>query len=186
MKSVKIYKTKITIPNNVEIKKQKNELLVSGLLGSTLLSLENLDLKGVISFKLYDNVEKTIILSSSYKSFLKSISTLIQNKIIGVSSGFLVSIRIIGVGYRAEIVNQTKCQILLFKVGFSHDLKYIVPSSIRAFLLEPTLICLYGINKNQVTQVSAKIRQIKPPSVYKGKGIKLVDETVFIKAGKRK
>lgn len=94
--------------------------------------------------------------------------------------------RIVGVGYRAEIINNKTNQILCFKIGLSHNFQYDIPKSIRVFLVEPTLICLYGIDKNQVTQIAAKIRQIKPPSVYKGKGIRLINEVIVTKAGKRK
>jgi large subunit ribosomal protein L6 len=66
-----------------------------------------------------------------------------------VTRGFLVYLRIQGIGYRAALEGQT----LNFKLGFSHDIKYTVPSSMRAFLPEPTLVGLYGVDKNEVTQV---------------------------------
>jgi large subunit ribosomal protein L6 len=94
--------------------------------------------------------------------------------------------RIVGVGYRAEIIKNEINQILCFKIGLSHDFQYNIPKSVRVFLIEPTLICLYGVDKNQVTQIAAKIRQIKPPSVYKGKGIRLINEVIVMKPGKRK
>lgn len=77
-------------------------------------------------------------------------------------------------------------QTLTLRLGFSHDLAYTLPQSLRAFLPEPTLIGLYGIDKNEVTQAAARIRALRPPSVYKGKGIRLVDEQVKVKAGKKK
>jgi large subunit ribosomal protein L6 len=188
MKQFKSYKTKISIPDNVKIEKKQNNLFFYGPLGSTQLSLEKLDVLGIAGFQYCSNnlIEKSFFLTSNSKRFFACMSNIIQNKIIGVSSGFLISIRIIGVGYRAEIIKNPKNQILCFKIGFSHDLEYVVPSSVRVFLLEPALICLYGVDKNQVTQIAAKIRQIKPPSVYKGKGIRLLDEVVFTKPGKRK
>lgn len=210
--SFKNHKKEILIPDNVEIQKipykitsLQTNLLISGPLGETVVNLEKLDPTGAICFSLEKKANlalnakniKSLILSSRFKekSFFKSICNIILNKITGVSSGFLITIRIVGVGYRAEIENSASMpfcsskkskQVLIFKVGFSHDLKYMIPSSIRVFLLEPTLICLYGIDKNQVTQIVAKIKQIKPPSVYKGKGIKLINEIVFLKQGKRK
>lgn len=186
MKKLKNYKTKIRIPTNVKIKKEKNNLFFYGLLGSTQLSLEKLDVLGIAAIQFRKNDKKNLFFSSNSKCFFASITNIIQNKIIGVSSGFLVSMRIIGVGYRAEIIKHQKNQILCFKIGFSHDLKYIIPTSVRVFLLEPTLICLYGVDKNQITQIAAKIKMIKPPSVYKGKGIRLVNEPIFTKLGKRK
>lgn len=94
--------------------------------------------------------------------------------------------RIVGVGYRVEILKNETNQILCFKIGLSHDFQYVIPKSVRIFLIEPTVICLYGIDKNQVTEIAAKMRQIKPPSVYKGKGIRLLNEVIVMKAGKRK
>jgi large subunit ribosomal protein L6 len=188
MKQFKSYKTKISIPDNVKVKKKQNNLFFYGPLGSTQLSLEKLDVLGIAALQHYNDnfAEKSFFLTSNSKRFFACISNIIQNKIVGVSSGFLIALRIIGVGYRAEIIKKPKNQILCFKIGFSHDLEYAIPSSVRVFLLEPTLICLYGIDKNQITQIAAKIRQIKPPSVYKGKGIRLLNEFVFIKPGKRK
>jgi large subunit ribosomal protein L6 len=75
---------------------------------------------------------------------------------------------------------------LLLKLGYSHDLIYTIPSSIKVFLLDSTLICLFGLDKNQTTQIAAKIRNLRRPSAYKGKGIRLVNEKVLVKQGKKK
>lgn len=72
--------------------------------------------------------------------------SLLRNKIEGVTKGFLVYLRIQGIGYRATLKDQT----LQFKLGYSHDITYELPPAMRAFLPEPTLIGLYGIDKNQV------------------------------------
>ena len=72
------------------------------------------------------------------------------------------------------------------KLGFSHDVQYTLPNSLRAFLPEPTLVGLYGIDKNEITQAAARIRALRPPSAYKGKGIRLADEKIKLKAGKKK
>lgn len=77
-------------------------------------------------------------------------------------------------------------QTLFFKVGFSHDFKYICPSSVRVFTKQQTLICIYGIDRNQVSTIAAKIRMIKKPSAYKGKGIIFSNEKITLKHGKRK
>ena len=74
------------------------------------------------------------------------LQSLLRNKIEGVTKGVLVYLRIVGIGYRASIEGQT----ITFKLGYSHDIAYDLPESMRAFLPEPTLIGLYGIDKNQV------------------------------------
>ena len=186
-----IYKTSINIPKHVQIEKKNKNLIISGTKGSTKLNLCKLN--ECVSFSENNN----LLLCSNSKVFFKCTLNIIKEKILGVSNGFLLLIRILGVGYRVHIQKPVTAkslpessglqnQILHLKIGFSHDFKYIIPLSIKVFLLEPTLICLYGVDKNQVTQIAAKIRAIKPPSVYKGKGIKLVNEVVSIKQGKRK
>jgi len=124
-----------------------------------------------------------------------------------------VSLRIVGVGYRASLENfvskppqtsqtsQTSltsqrslrdvrdvkdATFLHFKLGYSHNLKYQLPESIRAFFLEPSLLCIFGIDKNQVSQLASKIRAFKPPERYKGKGIRFTNEKVALSQGKRK
>ena len=77
------------------------------------------------------------------------LQSLLQNKIEGVTKGVLVYLRIVGIGYRASLSEQT----LTFKLGYSHDVTYELPGSMRAFLPEPTLVGLYGIDKNQVTSI---------------------------------
>ena len=104
------------------------------------------------------------------------------NKIQGVSRGFLLYLKIIGIGYRVLLQNNK----LIFKLGYSHDIIYKLPSSIKVFLMDPTLFCLFGIDKNQITQIAAKLRGLRKPSVYKGKGIRLLNETIALKIGKRK
>ena len=202
MKLNKNYEIKINIPENVQIEKKKNILLISGPLGFTELNLKKIDPDGIgaISLEQINNLSvltshysatqlskqnNKIIFCTNSKAFFGCVSSLIQNKIHGVTRGFLVYIRIIGVGYRAQLQGLEK-QNLNLKLGFSHDIKFELPKSIRAFLLEPTLICLYGIDKNQVTQTASKIKQIKCPSVYKGKGIRLLHDTIFLKVGKRR
>ena len=75
--------------------------------------------------------------------------SLLKNKIEGVTKGVLVYLRIVGIGYRASLSGQT----LTFKLGYSHDVTYELPASMRAFLPEPTLVGLYGIDKNQVSNI---------------------------------
>ena len=127
---------------------------------------------------------QTLSLSFKDKSMLETFKKLISNTFHGVRFGFTLYLRVVGVGYRVSYKSQS--HRLIFKVGLSHDVEFQLPPSIRVFVLEPTLFCLFGINKNQVTQVGAKIRMIRPPEVYKGKGIRLVEEKIKLIQGKRK
>lgn len=181
MATKKYYQTMIKIPQGVTVKKNNNILLFSGPLGTTILNLQKIDPIGIGSIFL-DIQNNNLQIRTLSKSFFGLFKSLLQNKLQGVSRGFLVYLRIVGIGYRAHIENKT----LFMKLGYSHDILYKIPESVRIFLLEPTLLCLFGIDKNQITQVAAKIRQIRKPSVYKGKGIRLLNEKIVLKAGKRK
>jgi len=77
-------------------------------------------------------------------------------------------------------------QEIEFKIGQTHELFFKIPKNIRAFSLKPSLFCLYGIEKNCITQVAAEIQNLKLPEPYKGKGIKLKDQIIKIKIGKKK
>ena len=179
MNMKKQYQTTIKIPENIIVEKKDNCLIFSGPLGNTSINLKKIDPMGFCGI-LLNNKELQFITHS--KSFFGLFKSLIDNKLQGVSRGFLIYLKIIGIGYRAHLANNT----LYLKLGYSHDIIYKMPSSIKIFLLEPTLICLFGIDKNQITQVAAKIRDLRRPSVYKGKGIRLAQENIILKAGKRK
>lgn len=111
------------------------------------------------------------------------LESLCDQKSKGISRGFFVYLKIVGIGYRVFLEKEN---LLTFKLGYSHYYQAELPKSIKVFLPEPTLICLYGIDKNQVTQVAAKIQAIKKPCVYKGKGIRLIDQQIQLKAAKKK
>ena len=110
------------------------------------------------------------------------IASLYHQKSQGVLKGFFTYLKITGVGYRVFLTGN----ILTLKLGFSHFVKVQVPESVKVFLPEPTLVCFYGVDKNQITQIAAKVQQLKPPSPYKGKGIRRLDTNIRLKPGKKK
>ena len=178
--------SQINIPNGVKVKKEKQFLIFSGILGFTKIDCTKIDSMGLGGIKISKD-EKALIVFGQYKPFLNSLKSLLKSKIRGVTVGFLISLRIVGVGYRASLEKNKQENIFLnFKLGYSHNIKYQIPQSIRAFLLEPTLICLFGIDKNQVSQVANIIRTFKVPERYKGKGIRFTTERVILSQGKRK
>ncbi len=110
--------------------------------------------------------------------------SLISNMVIGVSEGYKKELEIIGVGYRASLSNG----VLELQLGFSHPIYFVAPDGVDLEVdtksrKNPTVI-VSGINKELVGQVAAKIRSLRPPEPYKGKGIRYVDEWVRRKAGK--
>ena len=189
----------ISIPSGVKVEKQKDFLIFSGVLGISKIELTKIDRSGIGGIQISED-KKTLIVFSEYKSFKAGLISLLKNKIRGVSVGFLVSLRIVGVGYRASLekkFSETKLKqtegssgfvesFLHFKLGYSHTLQYQLPESVRAFLLEPTYLCVFGIDKNQVSQLGSKIRSLKPPERYKGKGIRFTTEKITLSQGKRK
>ena len=176
-----LFYSEINLPHNSECVKKKNRLLFLGPLGSNQIALRKVDPAGIGFIKVLAG-GKSICLSSQCKSLIGALSGLIQTKVDGITRGFLTHLKIEGVGYRASLNDKN----LNFRVGFSHQVYFNVPSSIRVFLLDPTTICLYGIDKNQVFQTAVKIRSIRPPSPYKKRGIRFIDQTLILKEGKRK
>lgn len=180
MKS-QFYHYSFQIPDTVTIEKKDHLLKFSGPLGHTYLNLTKMDPNGLGGI-FFNFEKKQLELLSPSKSFFGLYKKLIENKIKGVTRGFLIYLKIIGIGYRASLNNDN----LLLKLGYSHDIIYKIPSSVKVFLIDPTVICLFGIDKNQVTQIAAKIRHLRRPSVYKGKGIRLINEKILLKQGKKK
>lgn len=107
---------------------------------------------------------------------------LVNNMVKGVLDGFTKVLEINGVGYRASIEGG----VLTLLLGFSHEIKYIVPPSIQLKCIKPTQIEISGCDKQQVGQVAAEIRSLRKPEPYKGKGIKYSEEVIRRKEGKKK
>ncbi len=108
--------------------------------------------------------------------------TLVANLIAGVMEGFTKKLEITGVGYRAAVQGSN----LQLQLGYSHDIAYPIPQNIQVVCPKPTEIVVTGIDKQQVGQVAAEIRQFRPPEPYKGKGIKYAGEYILRKEGKKK
>jgi large subunit ribosomal protein L6 len=119
-----------------------------------------------------------------HKSMHGLYRALINNMVLGVSEGFKRQLEIIGVGFRASVNNG----VLELALGFSHPIYFVPPPGIDVSVEEVrgknTIITIEGIDKQLVGQVAAKIRGLRPPEPYKGKGVRYVDEYVRRKAGK--
>jgi len=106
--------------------------------------------------------------------------TLINNMIVGVTEGYKKTLEIAGTGYRVT----AKGSDLEFALGFSHPVLVPAPAGITFAVERPTLFSVSGIDKQQVGEVAANIRKIRPPEPYKGKGVKYQGEVIRRKAGK--
>ena len=108
--------------------------------------------------------------------------SLIANMVTGVTQGFEKKLEIVGVGFRADVEGKA----LKLSLGFSHPVSFPLPEGIRAEIEKQTLITLKGVDRQQVGTVAAKLRSIKPPEPYKGKGIRYSGERIRKKVGKTK
>jgi large subunit ribosomal protein L6 len=168
----------LPLPSGVQVKVSGSHVAVSGPKGQ----LER-DFDSRVSIKVDD---QTLVVSrSSEQRDVRALHgltrALVANMVHGVHSGFRKSLDVQGVGYRAEV--QGKELILL--VGFSHPVKFAPPTGIALSVEQGNrTIHVDGVDKELVGEVAAKIRAIRPPEPYKGKGIRYLGETVRRKAGK--
>ena len=127
----------------------------------------------VLSLKISENSKEARTFQGLYR-------TLINNMVIGVSDGFSKHLEIRGVGYRSQVDNLN----LVLNVGYSHPVILPFPEGINITVESNTNITVSGIDKELVGQTAAKIRAVRPPEPYKGKGIRYKDEYIKKKIGK--
>ncbi|THD63556.1 50S ribosomal protein L6 [Phenylobacterium sp.] len=108
--------------------------------------------------------------------------SLVANMVTGVTTGFEQTLELVGVGYRAQM----KGQALSMQLGFSHDVDIPAPTGISFATPKQTEIKISGIDKQAVGEMAARIRRIRPPEPYKGKGVRYAGEQVRRKEGKKK
>ena len=173
----RIGKRILKVPDNVEVVLNNNTVEVSGKLGKL-----NKSFNDCVSISLEDNLIN--IERKNDDKFSKQMhgtaNSLINSMMIGVSKGFKKELKIIGVGYRANLKNDD----LTINVGYSHPIVLKVPEGIKLDLPKATSIIISGIDKRQVGQFAADIRKTRKPNVYSKKGIMYINEQVIWKEGK--
>ena len=167
----------ITVPAEVQIKIDGQKITVTGPKGT----LER-EIHKNISLELADNTLKVIRKNDepANKSLHGLTRTLINNMIIGVTSGYNKELQINGVGYRVAKQGNN----LNLTLGYSHTVIFEAPAGISFDVPNPNTIIVNGIDKELVGQTAAVIRTKRPPEVYRGKGIKYADEVIRRKEGK--
>jgi large subunit ribosomal protein L6 len=108
--------------------------------------------------------------------------TLVNNMVVGVTQGYEQTLELVGVGYRAAM----KGQALSMQLGFSHDVDIKPPEGVTFATPKQTEIRISGIDKQVVGETAARIRRVRPPEPYKGKGVRYAGEKVRRKEGKKK
>jgi len=173
----RIGKMPVDMPSGVDVKVDGSQVTVKGSKGE--LSRQFNDR---VSFSVEDGVITVVREDDTRESrALHGLSrALLANMVHGVSEGFTKVLEIQGVGYRASL----KGSDIELLVGFSHAVDVKAPKGITFEVPEPTRIVVSGIDKEQVGQVAADIRKVRPPEPYKGKGIRYAGEYVRRKAGK--
>jgi len=178
----RIGKLPITLPEKVEVKVSKDNIVtVKGPLG---------ELNQKVDSDLTVNVEGNKLTvtrpteQKRHKAMHGLYRSLINNMVVGVSKGYTVTQELVGVGYRAT--NQG--QLLELSLGFSHNIVFQLPAEVKVETKSERgsnpVITLQSADKQLIGQVAAKIRAIRPPEPYKGKGIKFSGEAIRRKAGK--
>ncbi len=166
----------IALPKGVEIQVQKNQVTVKGPKGT----LSHVICDGIV-VTIEDNQCLVTVAEGSngmarWHGLYRSI---IANMVIGTSTGFQKTLELIGVGYRAAV----KGHIVDLQLGYSHPTSLEIPKGVSV-KVEKNTITLEGADKQQVGQLAADIRAMRPPEPYQGKGIRYTNEYVRKKAGK--
>ena len=172
----------IEIPQGVTITVSNDNIVtVKGPLGQLSQNVDK-DIKISIEDNILNVSRPTE--QKRHKSLHGLYRSLINNMVIGVSQGYTIKQELVGVGYRAE----AKGQILELSLGFSHDFFLQLPEQVKLETKTERranpVITLTCVDKQLIGQVAAKIRSLRPPEPYKGKGIKFVGEQLRRKAGK--
>jgi large subunit ribosomal protein L6 len=173
----RIGKKPIVLPQGVKLELKDGAVSVKGPKGALSRPL----LEG-IALEITDNAV-TLTRASDDKrtrSYHGLMRTLVANMVDGVSKGFEKKLEIVGIGYRSELHGNK----LVFFLGYSHPIDFQLPQGISAEVEKQTLVTIKGIDKELVGQISAKIRSLRKPDPYKGKGVKYATEVIRKKAGK--
>lgn len=177
----RVAKAPVVQPENVEITIGDGEVTVKGPKGTLTQKINRL-------VKVTKNKESNHVEFAPAKSDPKAWAhagtarALVSNMVKGVTEGFVVTLELVGVGYRA----QSKDNSITLSLGFSHPIEYHLPKDVLVETPSNTVILLKGVDKQILGQVASEIRAFRPPEPYKGKGVKLAGEYIARKEAKKK
>jgi len=188
MTTSRIARKPVTVPSGVEIKLNDKQLSIKGPKGSQTITLHP-----YVNVNIENNQmtvapvdQKTVRIPSSkkrlYRSIPGTVRALLANLVNGVVEPYVSTLKLVGVGYRA----QAKGKVLSLSLGFSHPCDFPVPEGITIETPTQTEIKVSGVNSELVGEVAAKIREFRAPEPYKGKGVRYADENVQRKEAKKK
>lgn len=175
----RVAKAPVNIPAGVEVKLNGQLLTVKGKNGELSRTIHN-----AVEVKSEDNQLKFspregVVNANAQAGTARA---LVNSMVIGVTEGFTKKLRLVGVGYRAQIKGST----IVLNLGYSHPIEHQLPNGIKAECPSQTEIVLTGADKQLVGQVAADVRAYRRPEPYKGKGVRYDDEIVRTKEAKKK
>ena len=177
----KIGKINIKIPEKIKVSMAVNTLNIEGPLGKKTLNIDT----GIFDLDIKEGKEISIkpkTINDETKRLWGMNRSLVNNAILGVNSGYEKTLELTGVGYRAAL----KGKQLNLQLGYSHDINFDIPEGIKIIVEKQTLVKINGVDKQLVGMITSKIKTLRPPEPYKGKGIKEVGQYILIKEGKKK
>ena len=177
----KIGKINISIPDKVKVALTGSNINIEGPLGKKSLSIDletfELDIKDGKEISL-----KPKKIDQNTKRLWGMNRSLLNNAIIGASKGYEKPLELVGVGYRAAL----KGKQLNLQLGFSHDINFDIPDTVKITVEKQTTLKIIGFDKQEVGMIASKIKSLRPPEPYKGKGIKEKGQYILRKEGKKK
>jgi large subunit ribosomal protein L6 len=172
----RVAKNPITVPSGVDVNISGSVMKVKGPKGNL-----ELEIHPSISFDVNDGEYVVKTESDKDLAMAGTFRALVNNMVVGVSTGFQKKLQLVGVGYRAQLQGNK----LNLALGFSHPIEYSAPEGISIETPSQTEIIISGCDKQKVGQVAAEIRSYRPPEPYKGKGVRYSDERVVRKEAKK-
>ncbi|MBT8069653.1 MAG: 50S ribosomal protein L6 [Gammaproteobacteria bacterium] len=172
----RVAKNPIKVPSGVDINISGSVMNVKGPKGNLELNIHP-----SISFDVNDGEYVVKPESDKDLAMAGTFRALVNNMVVGVSTGFQKKLQLVGVGYRAQLQGKK----LNLSLGFSHPIDYSAPEGISIETPSQTEIVISGCDKQMVGQVAAEIRSYRPPEPYKGKGVRYADERVVRKEAKK-
>jgi len=173
----RVAKRPVDLPQGVTASVASNVIKVKGAKGELSLVVAN-----GVSVEQQDKKLQVKFDSAGARMSAGAARAHLANMVLGVSKGYERKLELVGVGFRAAVQGK----VLNLTLGFSHAVNFPIPDGISMECPSQTEIIIKGIDRQKIGQVAAKIRGIRPPEPYKGKGVRYTGEQIVLKEGKKK
>jgi large subunit ribosomal protein L6 len=165
----------VVIPPGVKVESSNGVLTVTGKKGQL-----SRPIPGKVAVEVKDGTATVVLLDKDAGNLYGMYRTILANMVVGVTDGFLRTLEIVGVGYKAE----SKGGALHLALGYSHPVVFTLPQGVTAQVESNTVIKLSGFDKELLGETAARVRMLRKPDVYKNKGIRYRGERLIKKVGK--